>query len=165
MLPISFPNLLYITKYFVYDFAMKIKVILPAASKTGATVPPLGLGTLMASLTWEDEIVVTAEQAQRPEMWEDTDVVVLTVGALPMHALNLADLYRMAGTHVVLIGHDIEFLAESNKQHQTIFVGRAGELWPAFLHDFRIGRPGNCYASEFTLFGSLREDVLHTAIA
>ena len=144
---------------------MKIKVILPAASKTGASVPPLGLGTLMASLTWEDEITVTAEQAQRPEMWEDSDVVVLTLGAMPMHALNLAELYRMAGTHVVLIGHDIEFLAESNKQHQTIFVGRAEELWQAFLADFRAGQPGNCYASDFTLCGGQRHDTLHNAVA
>ena len=144
---------------------MKIKVILPAPSKTATPVPPLGLGTLMASLTWEDEITVTAEQAQRPEMWEDADVVVLTVGAMPMHALNLAELYRMAGTHVVLIGYDIEFLAESNKQRQTIFVGKPEELWPAFLDDLRRGLPGHCYASEFTLCGSLRLETLQEAIA
>jgi hypothetical protein len=145
--------------------SMKIKVILPAASKTGASVPSLGLGTLMASLTWEDEITVTAEQAQRPEMWEDADVVVLTVGAMPMPTLNLAELYRIAGTQVVLIGHDIEFLAESNKQRQTIFVGRTEELWPAFLADFRRGQAGNCYASDFTVCGGLRQETLHSAIA
>jgi len=143
---------------------MKVKVILPAPSNTATAVPPLGLGTLMASLTWEDEIVVTAEQAQRPEMWEDADIVVLTLGAMPMHSLNLAELYRMAGIHVVLIGDDGEFLAE-NRQHQTIFVGRADELWPAFLADFRRGQPGQCYASEFTPCGGLRQVPLHEAIA
>lgn len=130
---------------------MKLKVILPAISSSNIPTPSIGLGTLMSCLDSTDEIVVTAEQAQQPAMWEDADVVVITVGPMPTRALNLAELYRMAGIHVVLIGRDLEFLAESSKQHQTVFLGPVDELWPAFLRDFRHGEPGHCYTAEFTL--------------
>ncbi|MGZ4816748.1 MAG: hypothetical protein ACXVZV_15135 [Terriglobales bacterium] len=150
----------------IYD--MKVKVILPAVGKNGGTVPPLGLGTLMSLLDVTDELVVTAEQAQKPAMWEDADVVVITVGQLPAHGLNLAELYRMAGTHVVLIGPQLESLADSEKQRQTVFLGNADELWPAFLRDFRVGEPGHCYTSEFKICSGLpdaMEESLHMATA
>jgi hypothetical protein len=122
----------------------------------------------MASLEATDELVVTAEQAQQSAMWEDADVVVITVGQLPAHGLNLAELYRMAGTHVVLIGSDLEFLADSAKQRQTVFLGNADELWPAFLRDFRIGDPGHCYNSDFKICSGLPhapDESLHLATA
>src|SRR4051794_40727322 len=131
--------------------SMKVKVLLPPVAKPGVPVPPLGLGTLMASLDASDELVVTAEQAQQSAMWEDADVVVITVGQLPAHGLNLGELYRVAGTHVVLIGSDLEFLGDSVKQRQTVFLGTAEELWPAFLRDFDIGEPAHCYTSEFKI--------------
>ncbi|HVZ16130.1 MAG TPA: hypothetical protein VG897_03360 [Terriglobales bacterium] len=144
---------------------MKVKVILPAVGKSGGTAPPLGLGTLMASLDATDELVVTAEQAQQPTMWEDADVVVITIGDTPDHGLNLAELYRIAGTHVVLIGPGLEFLADSEKQRQTVFVGTGDELWPAFLRDFRMGEPGHCYTSDFKICGDFSEEALRKATA
>lgn len=144
---------------------MKVKVILPPVSKAGLNVPSLGLGTLMASLDASDEIVVTAEQAQQSAMWEDADVVVITVGPMPMHALNLAELYRLAGTHVVLIGNDLGFVADAGKKGETVFLGAADELWPAFLRDLRERNPGQCYASEFELcgYGVASADPVHAA--
>jgi len=129
---------------------MKLKVILPAT--TDSNIPaPLGLGTLMASLDIIDEITVTAEQAQQPAMWEDADIVVISDGLSRERAGNLAELYRLAGSHVVLIGSDLDFLAENEKKNQTVFVGHAAELWPAFLCDFRRGEPSSRYLSDFTL--------------
>lgn len=130
---------------------MKLKVVLPAVTDPQTPTPSLGLGTLMASLNANDEIVVTAEQAQQPAMWEDADVVVITVGSTLARAFNLAELYRRAGAHVVLIGSELEFLAESGKQRQTVFLGPADEMWPAFLRDLRCGEAGHCYASDFGL--------------
>jgi len=148
--------------------AMKVKVLLPPVASPGVPVPPLGLGTLMASLESTDELVVTAEQAQQSAMWEDADVVVITVGQMPAHGLNLAELYRIASTHVVLIGSELDFLADSVKQRQTVFLGNADELWPAFLRDFRFGDPGHCYTSEFKICSGLPdapEQSLHLATA
>ena len=130
---------------------MKVKVILPAVSDPKTEVPSVGLGTLMASLDGTDELVVTAEQAQQAAMWEDADLVVVTIGPNPERSLNLAELYRIAGTHVVLIGPGLVYLADSSKKRQTVFVGAAEELWAAFLRDYRRGAPGHCYAAEFKL--------------
>jgi len=135
----------------MYGVFMKMKVILPAVSDPRISVPALGLGTLMAALDASDEIVVTAEQAQQAAMWEESDVVVVTVGPDPERALNLGELYRIAGAHVVLIGPGLVYLADSTKKRQTVFVGAAEELWAAFLRDFRRGTPGHCYAAEFRL--------------
>jgi hypothetical protein len=103
----------------------------------------------MASLDATDELVVTAEQAQQPAMWEDADVVVVTIGPAPARSLNLAELYRMGGAHVVLIGSDLDLNAESERQRQTMFIGSADELWPSFLRDIRAGVALPCYAPEF----------------
>lgn len=130
---------------------MKVKVVLPAVSNSPIPIPALGLGTLMSLLQATDELVVTAEQAQQPAMWEDADVVAITVAAMPESALNLADLYRGTGAHVVLIGPGLEILADRNKARQTVFVGRADEIWPAFLRDFKSAEPGHCYRSDFSL--------------
>jgi len=128
---------------------MKIKIILPAVSKGKA--PSLGLGTLMSTLDASDEIVVTAEQAQQPAMWDDAEIVVISVGSLPERACNLAELYHIAGTHVVLAGLEFGTMAEAAGRADTLFVGPADELWPAFVRDFRNGDARNCYMSEFTL--------------
>ena len=130
---------------------MKVKVILPALSNSRIPVPAIGLGTLMSTLGANDELVVTAEQAQQTAMWEDADVVVITVAAMPESALNLAELYRGTGAHVVLIGPGLEILADRSKPRQTVFVGRADEIWAAFLRDFRSAGPGYCYRSDFRL--------------
>ena len=130
---------------------MKVKVILPSVTNSRIPVPAIGLGTLMSTLDANDELVVTAEQAQQSAMWEDSDVVAITVAADPEGALNLSELYRGAGAHVVLIGPGLDILADSSKPRQTIFVGRADEIWPVFLRDFKAAQPGHCYRADFTL--------------
>jgi hypothetical protein len=128
---------------------MKIKVVLPASTDPRFKAPQIGLGTLMASLSAADELVVTAQQAQQPAMWEDADLVVVTTGPAATRSCNLAELYRLAGAHVVLIGTDLEQLADSEKQRQTVFLGSADELWPAFLEDFRLGMAQHSYTPDF----------------
>jgi hypothetical protein len=132
---------------------MKLKVILPGFSESRGAIPsvPLGLRSLIMSLEAEDEIVVTAEHSRAATRWEPADVVVVVVGADSGHPLNLAELYQMAGVHVVLIGPESEMLKASGKPQQTVFIGDAAELWAAFLSDFRRGDAGQCYSAEFTL--------------
>jgi len=143
---------------------MKLKVILPAFTNPRIPVPPIGLGTLMASLDILDEIVVTAEQAEQPAMWEDADLVVISVGSSKTRACNLAELYRMAGSHVVMVGLDLDALADDTvPRADTIFLGPPEEIWPAFLRDFREGEAGQCYASDFRLRAGLLADPLHAA--
>jgi hypothetical protein len=146
-------------------FSMKVKVILPAVTNSRIPVPALGLGTLMSALDASDELVVTAEQAEQSAMREDADVVAITVAAVPESALDLAEMYHSAGSHVVLIGPGLEILADRSKQRQTVFVGRSEEIWPAFLRDFRAGEPGHCYRSHVQLWDLLGEvhDPMHAA--
>ena len=144
---------------------MKLKVILPAVTKPGTPVPPIAMGTLMAALDASDEIVVTAEQAQQSAMWEDADVVVICVGSEPDRSLNLAELYRMAGTHVVLIGSGLEILADSSKKRQTVFEGASDELWAAFLRDYRAGEPGHCYSTKFRVCDAAIDGAAYRALA
>jgi len=127
---------------------MKLKFVLPASTAPLKPIPSLGLGSLTASLNFDDEIIVTADQGQ-PTTWDDTDLAIVIMDSTS--ALNLAEFYRIAGTHVVLIGATADLLAEPAKPHQSVFLGPARELWPAFLRDFRRGEPGDCYLSEFSL--------------
>jgi len=127
---------------------MKLKVILP--TDLSAPAPSLGLGTLMSLLHRNDEIVLTARQIQMAAICDDVDVVVIAVGSQPIRAFNLAEFYRTAGAHVVLIGSGHEHF-EDAESGQTIFLGAADELWAAFLRDFRRGEPGYCYTSDFTV--------------
>jgi hypothetical protein len=130
---------------------MKLKVIIPAVTDCATRVAPMGLGSLMSVLDATDELVVTAEQAQQPSMWEESDVVVINVDANPRSSLNLAELYRMTGAHVVLIGSKVSVLADYQVRNRTIFVGPPDELWAAFLEDFRRGEASACYTADFSL--------------
>jgi hypothetical protein len=132
---------------------MKLKVILPGFSESRDAIPsvPLGLRKLILSLEANDEIVVTAERSLAAMRWEDTDLVVIAVGTDTMRGLSLAELYLMAGVHVVLLGPEADTLGAGGNPRQTVFVGDAAELWPAFLRDFRRGDAGQCYSAEFTL--------------
>jgi len=77
--------------------------------------------------------------------------VVISVGTDSERACNLAELYHMAGTHVVLAGLEFGTMAQAAGRADTLFVGPADELWPVFVRDFRHGDARNCYMSEFTL--------------
>ena len=140
---------------------MKVQVIVSAVANSDISLPSLGLGTLMALLDRDDEITLTGGDC-RDHISSDVDVVVIHIGEQVIRGCNLAEWYRRSGAHVVLIGIGANYF-ETEKNGQTVFVGPAAEIWPAFLRDWRCGHPGRCYASEFTLAEAVFADPLQAA--
>src|SRR6185295_11532015 len=78
------------------------------------------------------------------------DLVVIQVYITSAHrAYRLADHYRQRGSHVALGGLHVTSLPDEAAEHaDTIFLGPGEDTWPAFLADFRRGRPGRVYRSQ-----------------
>jgi radical SAM superfamily enzyme YgiQ (UPF0313 family) len=70
-------------------------------------------------------------------------------------AYRIADHYRRKGAHVCLGGLHVTSLPwEAIRHADSIFLGPGEDTWPAFLSDFRAGRPRRVYQSrERTLIG------------
>src|SRR3954470_18697104 len=113
--------------------------------------PPLGLATLAAYLPADTEVSVHDEHVQRLRLDDDPvpDLVVIQVYITSARrSYEIADHYRARGAHVCLGGLHVTALPEEAAAHaDTIFLGPGEDTWPAFLADFRAGRPGNRYAS------------------
>jgi radical SAM superfamily enzyme YgiQ (UPF0313 family) len=63
-------------------------------------------------------------------------------------AYRLADHYRSRGAHVCLGGLHPSSLPEEAARHaDSLFIGPGEDTWPAFLADFRAGRPQRVYRS------------------
>jgi len=153
---------------------MKVKMILPALTEAKSPFfrpikyslfPPLGLATLAAYLAEEDEIALQDEHVEQLTLNDNPDLVVIQVYITSAYrAYQLADLYRARGAYVVLGGLHVTSLPEEAAQHaDTIFLGPGEDTWPAFLADYRAGRPGKLYRSTVrTLVGAprIRRDLI-----
>jgi radical SAM superfamily enzyme YgiQ (UPF0313 family) len=137
---------------------MRVKMILPALTEATspyyrpikyALFPPLGLATLAGYLDAEDEIVIQDEHVERITLDDDPELVVIQVYITNAYrAYALADHYRARGAHVCLGGLHVTALPEEAAPHaDTLFLGPGEDTWPAFLADYRAGRPGARYAS------------------
>ncbi|MBN2001911.1 MAG: B12-binding domain-containing radical SAM protein [Anaerolineae bacterium] len=137
---------------------MKVKLILPALTEAVSPFwrpikyslfPPLGLATLAGYLREDDEIVIQDEHVERLALDDEPDLVAIQVYITSAYrAYALADHYRKKGVHVALGGLHVTSLPEEAAQHaDTIFLGPGEDTWPAFLADFRAGRPGKVYRS------------------
>src|SRR5207249_5216012 len=127
--------------------------------------PPLGLATLAGYLRDEDEAVLQDEHVERLKLDDEPDLVVIQVYITSAYrAYELADHYRRKGAHVALGGLHVTSLPEEAARHaDTIFLGPGEDTWPAFLDDFRAGRPGKIYRSQLrTLIGlpKIRRDLI-----
>jgi len=111
--------------------------------------PPLGLATLAAYLDEDDEVTIEDEHVERINLNDEPDVVVIQVYITSANrAYWLADHYRSRGACVALGGLHVTSLPEEAAGHaDTIFIGPGEDSWPAFLADFRAGRPGKVYSS------------------
>ncbi|MBI3922257.1 MAG: B12-binding domain-containing radical SAM protein [Armatimonadetes bacterium] len=137
---------------------MKVKMILPALTEATSPFfrpikyslfPPLGLATLAGYLRDEDEVDLQHEHVEKLNLNDEPDLVVIQVYiSAANRAYALADHYRKKGAHVALGGLHVTSLPEEAAQHaDTIFLGPGEDTWPAFLADFRSGRPGKIYTS------------------
>jgi radical SAM superfamily enzyme YgiQ (UPF0313 family) len=137
---------------------MKVKMILPALTEAKSPCfrpikyslfPPLGLATLAAYLREEDEVTLQDEHVQVLDTDDDPDLVVIQVYITSARrAYALADHYRRKGAHVCLGGLHVTSLPDEAAAHaDSIFLGPGEDTWPAFLGDFRAGRPRALYRS------------------
>lgn len=118
--------------------------------------PPLGLATLAGYLDDSDDVTIQDEHVQTLDLDDEPDLVVIQVYITSAYrAYEIADLYRSKGIYVVLGGLHVTSLPEESALHaDTIFLGPGEDTWPAFLADFRAGRPNRVYKStERTLIG------------
>src|SRR5437660_7084517 len=89
---------------------MKVKMILPALTEAVSPFfrpikyslfPPLGLATLAAYLTDEDEVCIQDEHVERLDLSDCPDLVVIQVYITSaFRAYRIADMYRARGTYV-----------------------------------------------------------------
>lgn len=137
---------------------MKVKMILPALTEATSPFfrpikyslfPPLGLATLAGYLDPDDEVVIEDEHVQKLDLEDQPDLVVIQVYITSARrAYELADHYRRRGAHVCLGGLHVTSLPEEAAAHaDTIFLGPGEDTWPAFLQDYRQGRPLPRYVS------------------
>jgi radical SAM superfamily enzyme YgiQ (UPF0313 family) len=127
---------------------MKIKMILPALMEAKSPFwrpikyslfPPLGLATLAAYCSPNDEITLHDEHVEELNINDEPDIVVIQVYITnAFRGYKIADHYRTKRVHVCLGGLHVTSLPEEALQHaDTIFIGPGEESWPRFLNDFR----------------------------
>ena len=111
--------------------------------------PPLGLATLAGYLHDDDEVDIQDEHVEPLRLGDAPDLVVIQVYITSAkRAYQLADHYLSRGVHVALGGLHVTSMPEEAARHaDTIFVGPGEDTWPAFLADFRRGRPAGVYRS------------------
>lgn len=153
---------------------MKIKLILPALTEATSPFwrpikyslfPPLGLATLAGYLDENDEVVLQDEHVETLDLDDEPDLVVIQVYTTNANrAYRLADHYRGKGAYVCLGGLHVTAMPDEAAAHaDSIFLGPGEATWPAFLRDYRAGRPQKRYSSsERTLQGlpKIRRDLI-----
>jgi radical SAM superfamily enzyme YgiQ (UPF0313 family) len=137
---------------------MKANLILPALTEAlspyfrpikYSLFPPLGLITLASYLDDDDVVTLQDEHVEPLTLDDEPDLVVIQVYITSARrAYQLADHYRARGAYVALGGLHVTSLPEEAAQHaDSIFLGPGEDTWPAFLADWRAGRPQLVYVS------------------
>jgi len=137
---------------------MKVKFILPALTEAKSPFwrpikyslfPPLGLATLAAFLSPDDEAELVDDHVEPLRTDDAPDLVVIQVYITNAYrAYALADHYRAKGCFVALGGlHATSLPGEAALHADTVFVGPGEQIFPAFLADLREGAPKPLYVS------------------
>jgi radical SAM superfamily enzyme YgiQ (UPF0313 family) len=137
---------------------MKIKMILPALTEAKSPYwrpikyslfPPLGLATLAAYCSPDDEIELQDEHVQELNVFDEPDLVIIQVYITnAFRAYALADHYRNKGAYVCLGGLHVTSLPEEAMPHaDSLFIGPGEPTFPQFLADFRNNCPKKMYVS------------------
>lgn len=111
--------------------------------------PPLGLATLAAYLSPDDEIDLQDQHVERLRIDDEPDLVIIQVYITNAYrAYALADHYRAKGAYVLLGGLHVTSLPFEAAPHaDTIFIGPGEDTFPKFLSDFKAGHPQKVYRS------------------
>lgn len=153
---------------------MQVKMILSALTEAKSPFfrpikyslfPPLGLATLAAYLSEDDDITIVDEHVEELNLDDTPDLVVIQVYITSaFRSYRIADHYRAKGCYVVMGGLHVTSLPDEAAEHaDTIMLGPAGDAWPQFIADFRARRPQKRYVSTVrTLEGkpSIRRDLI-----
>jgi radical SAM superfamily enzyme YgiQ (UPF0313 family) len=137
---------------------MKIKMILPALTEAKSPYwrpikyslfPPLGLATLAAYCSPDDEIDLQDEHVEELNTNDDPDIVVIQVYITnAFRSYALADHYRKKGTYVCLGGLHVSSLPGEAMPHaNSIFIGPGEDIFPRFLTDFKKGTTSPVYTN------------------
>ncbi|MDR3185134.1 MAG: B12-binding domain-containing radical SAM protein [Prevotellaceae bacterium] len=144
---------------------MKVKMILPALTEAESPFwrpikyslfPPLGLASLAAYLSPDDEIDLQDQHVEKLNLNDRPDLVVIQVYITNAYrAYAIADHYRQQGAYVLLGGLHVTSLPEEAAGHaDTIFIGPGEDTFPQFLVDFKNKSPKKIYRSSVrTLVG------------
>jgi radical SAM superfamily enzyme YgiQ (UPF0313 family) len=138
---------------------MKIKMILPALTEAKSPFwrpikyslfPPLGLSTLAAYCSPDDEIDLQDEHVEELRLDDNPDLVVIQVYITnAFRAYGLADHYRKKGAYVCLGGLHVTSLPEEAAAHaDSIFIGPGEDTFPEFLEDLRKKAPCKIYRNK-----------------
>ena len=153
---------------------MKIKMILPALTEAKSPFwrpikyslfPPLGLATLAAYCSEDDQIVLQDEHVEEINLDDDPKLVVIQVYITnAFRAYRLADHYRKKGAYVCLGGLHVSSLPHEAMQHaDSIFIGPGEDSFPEFLKDFRNGNAKKIYVNskrDITDIPPIRRDLI-----
>jgi radical SAM superfamily enzyme YgiQ (UPF0313 family) len=145
---------------------MKIKMILPALMEAKSPYwrpikyslfPPLGLATLAAYCSSNDEVSLHDEHVEELDINDEPDIVVIQVYITnAFRAYKLADYYRSKGTYVCLGGLHVTSLPGEAMHHaDSIFTGPAEDSWTTFLSDFRNNNTKKIYSSLERTLGTI----------
>ncbi len=137
---------------------MKIKMILPALTEAKSPYwrpikyslfPPLGLATLAAYCSGDDEIDLQDEHVEELRTDDDPDLVIIQVYITNAYrSYALADQYRKRGVYVCLGGLHVSSLPDEAVTHaDSIFIGPGEDIFPQFLSDFRNGHAKKIYVN------------------
>lgn len=137
---------------------MKVKMILPALAEAESPFwrpikyslfPPLGLATLAAYLSPDDEIDLQDQHVEELNLNDSPDLVIIQVYITNAYrAYQIADHYQAKGAYVLLGGLHVTSLPEEAASHaNTIFVGPGEGTFPQFLRDFKNGNQKKIYSS------------------
>src|SRR5436190_5938722 len=135
-----------------------VKLILPALTEATSPYwrpikyslfPPLGLATLAACLTPDDQAVLVDEHVSRLRTDDAPDVVVIQIYITNAYrAYRIADSYRARGVFVALGGLHVTSLPDEAALHaDAIFLGPGEQMFPQFLRELRAGHPQRIYRS------------------
>lgn len=153
---------------------MKVKMILPALTEAESPFwrpikyslfPPLGLATLAAYLSPDDEIDLQDQHIEKLNLDDEPDLVVIQVYITNAYrAYRIADHYRDKGAYVILGGLHVTALPDEAALHaDSIFLGPAEESFPRFLKDFRNKIPQKVYRSSIRTLQNMpvvRQDLI-----
>jgi len=135
-----------------------VKFILPALTEATSPFwrpikyslfPPLGLATLAAYLSPDDDATIIDEHVEPLNIEDKPDLVIIQVYITNAYrAYRIADSYRSRGVFVALGGlHVTSMPVEAAEHADVIFLGPGEQTLPRFLSNFRSGCSQRVYQS------------------